>query len=647
MNLPLLVLILPLLGSLISAICIIGSQNKKAEYISTIFLFLSALASINIYINLETFKGNFIVYNWINFAQINLNFSIFLDPLTAIMFCVVTIVSSVVHMFSIGYMHEDKLRARFFCYLSLFTFAMLVLVSADNFIQLFLGWEGVGLCSYLLVGYYFHKPSANNAAIKAFLVNRVGDFGYLIAIALIYKYFNSLNFQEVFSNTSDLEKKNLLFLGFEFNLITCICMFLFMAAVGKSAQIGLHVWLPDAMEGPTPVSALIHAATMVTAGVFLVVRCSPIFEYSQFTLNVITYVGLITSLFAASVALLQNDIKKIIAYSTCSQLGYMFFACGISAYSLAMFHLVTHAFFKALLFLGAGCVIHCLHHEQDCNKMGGLYKKLPVTFAFIIIGSIALMGIPPFAGYFSKDLILEYALSIHSFNGTNIYVLGCLGAFLTSVYSTRLIYLTFLNKTNIKTNIFNKIKEPGFTMLFPLFILSIGAIAGGYLFYDIVENNAFWFNSIFTLTEVNYVEEAHHIEKIYKLFPIFLVVLAVIVVFAAYKYVDSLSYLLNYKIKGLVKFLQKKWYFDEIYGFLFVNKLLQLSTFLWTRVDINLIDLKGPIAIIMGSEQKGINKSVINLSDESVKLPMYGKIESLNVSVACGVFLYEVVRQRI
>ena len=597
MNLPLLVLILPLLGSLISAICIVGSQNKKAEYISTIFLFLAALASIYIYINIETFKGNFIVYNWINFAQINLNFSIFLDPLTAIMFCVVTIVSSVVHMFSIGYMHEDKLRARFFCYLSLFTFAMLVLVSADNFIQLFLGWEGVGLCSYLLVGYYFHKPSANNAAIKAFLVNRVGDFGYLIAIALIYKYFNSLNFQEVFSNTSAIEKKNLLFLGFEFNLITCICMFLFMAAVGKSAQIGLHVWLPDAMEGPTPVSALIHAATMVTAGVFLVVRCSPIFEYSQFTLNVITYVGLITSLFAASVALLQNDIKKVIAYSTCSQLGYMFFACGISAYSLAMFHLVTHAFFKALLFLGAGCVIHCLHHEQDCNKMGGLYKKLPVTFAFIIIGSIALMGIPPFAGYFSKDLILEYALSIHSFNGTNIYVLGCLGAFLTSVYSTRLIYLTFLNKTNIKTDIFNKIKEPGFTMLFPLFILSIGAIAGGYLFYDIVENNAFWFNSIFTLTEVNYVEEAHHIEKIYKLFPIFLVVLAVIVVFTAYKYVDSLSYLLNYKIKGIVKFLQKKWYFDEIYGFLFVNKLLQLSTFLWTRVDINLIDLKGPIGV--------------------------------------------------
>ena len=416
MSLPTLVLFLPLIGCVLSALCIFGSQNKKAELLSTVFLFFSSVISIYIYINIDVFQDTYVIYNWISFANINLNISILLDPLTAIMFCVVTIVSAVVHMFSIGYMHEDQNRARFFCYLSLFTFAMLVLVSADNFIQLFLGWEGVGLCSYLLVGYYFHKPSANNAAIKAFLVNRVGDFGYLIAIALIYKYFNSLNFDEVFSNTNSLASLNLIFFGYEISLITCITMFLFMAAIGKSAQIGLHVWLPDAMEGPTPVSALIHAATMVTAGVFLVVRCSPIFEYSQFTLNLITYVGIITSLFAASVALLQDDIKKVIAYSTCSQLGYMFFACGISAYSLAMFHLVTHAFFKALLFLAAGSVIHSVHHEQDFKRMGGLYKKLPVTFIFIIIGSIALIGIPPFAGYFSKDLILEYALSLQTFN---------------------------------------------------------------------------------------------------------------------------------------------------------------------------------------------------------------------------------------
>ncbi len=597
MSLPILVLFLPLMGSIFSSLCIFGSQNKKAELISTIFLLLSSLISIYLYLNIDFFQGNYVIYNWISFANFNLNISILLDPLTAIMFCVVTIVSAVVHMFSMGYMHEDEYRARFFCYLSLFTFAMLVLVSADNFIQLFLGWEGVGLCSYLLVGYYFHKPSANNAAIKAFLVNRVGDFGYLIAIALIYKYFNTLNFNEVFTSTSSLETKSLVLFGYEVNLITCITMFLFMAAVGKSAQIGLHVWLPDAMEGPTPVSALIHAATMVTAGVFLVVRCSPIFEYSQFTLNIITYVGIITSLFAASVALLQDDIKKVIAYSTCSQLGYMFFACGISAYSLAMFHLVTHAFFKALLFLGAGSVIHSLHHEQDFKRMGGLYKKLPITFTFVVVGSIALMGIPPFAGYFSKDLILEYALSVHTFNGTNIYIFGCLGAFLTSIYSTRLIYLTFLNKTKIKIEVFEKIKEPGFIMLFPLLILSIGAIFGGYLFYNIVYDNNFWIESIFTKSNINYVEEAHHIEKVFKIFPIFLVVLAGIIVFLSYEYIKNLSTLLNNNLKLPIKFLKNKWYFDDLYGFLFVRKMLQLSRFLWSSIDIAVIDSKGPIGI--------------------------------------------------
>ena len=597
MNLPTLVLFLPLMGCILSGLCILGSQNKKAELVSTVFLFFSAFISIYIYLNIDVFQNNYVVYNWITVSNINLNISILLDPLTAIMFCVVTIVSAAVHMFSIGYMHEDQYRARFFCYLSLFTFAMLVLVSADNFIQLFLGWEGVGLCSYLLVGYYFDKPSANNAAIKAFLVNRVGDFGYLIGIALIYKYFGTLNFNEVFSNTNSLVSLYLTFFGYEISLITCITMFLFMAAVGKSAQIGLHVWLPDAMEGPTPVSALIHAATMVTAGVFLVVRCSPIFEYSQFTLNLITYVGIITSLFAASVALLQDDIKKVIAYSTCSQLGYMFFACGISAYSLAMFHLVTHAFFKALLFLGAGSVIHSLHHEQDFKRMGGLYKKLPITFSFIIIGSIALMGIPPFAGYFSKDLILEYALSIDTINGTSIYIFGCFGAFLTSIYSTRLIYLTFLKKTKIKNQVFNKIKEPGFVMTFPLCILAIGAILGGYLFYNLVYDNNFWIESIYTKSDIDYVKEAHSIEKTFKILPIFVVLLASIIVFFSYRYIKNLSNLLNNNFKLLIKFLKNKWYFDDIYGFLFVKKMIQFSHFLWSNIDVAIIDSKGPIGV--------------------------------------------------
>ena len=630
MNLVILILLLPLLGSIFSGLCLVNSENRKAEILSTSLLFITAILSIYIYVNIETLQGTYIIYKWIELANTDLSFSILLDPLTATMFCVVNIVSAVVHMFSIGYMKDDPYRARFFCYLSLFTFAMLVLVSADNFIQLFLGWEGVGLCSYLLVGFYFHKPSANGAALKAFLVNRVGDFGYLIAIAIIYKYFNSLNFDTVFANSGSLKSNNLLFLGYEFNLITCITMFLFMAAVGKSAQIGLHVWLPDAMEGPTPVSALIHAATMVTAGVFLVVRCSPIFEYSQFTLNFITYIGLITSLFAASVALLQNDIKKVIAYSTCSQLGYMFFACGISAYSLAMFHLVTHAFFKALLFLAAGSVIHSLHHEQNFKNMGGLYKKLPITFSFVIIGSIALMGIPPFAGYFSKDLILEYALSMHSFNSTNVYIFGCLGAFLTSIYSTRLIYLTFISKTKIKEVAFNKIKEPGFIMILPLCILSIGAIFGGYLFYNLVADNKFWIDSIYTISEINYLEEAHHIDKIYKLFPIFLVIIASVVVFLSYKYIKNLPLYLDNNFRSLITFIKNKWYFDQFYSFLFVKKLIQFSNFLWSYIDVNLIDSKGPI---------GMSNNVWKAANYCRKI-QNGKLFSYAIVMFAGIVMF-------
>ncbi len=630
MNLVSLVLLLPLTGSIFAGLCILRAENRKAEIVTTILLSITAFLSIYIYFNINQFQGTLILYNWISFSNTSLNFSILLDPLTSIMFCVVCIISAIVHIFSIGYMNDDPYRARFFCYLSLFTFAMLILVSADNFLQLFLGWEGVGLCSYLLVGFYFHKPSANNAAIKAFLVNRVGDFGYLLAIALIYKHFNTLIFSEVFANVSQFEERKLIFLGYELNLITCITMFLFIAAVGKSAQIGLHVWLPDAMEGPTPVSALIHAATMVTAGVFLVVRCSPIFEYSEFTLQVVTYIGLITSIFAASVALLQSDIKKVIAYSTCSQLGYMFFACGISAYSLAMFHLVTHAFFKALLFLGAGSVIHALHHEQEFNKMGGLYKKLPLTFFFIIIGSLALTGIPPFAGYFSKDLILEYAFSMHTFNSMNIYIFGCLGAFLTSIYSFRLIYLTFIDKTKIKYDVYLNIKESNFVMILPLFLLSIGAVFGGYIFYNLVADNSFWVNSIFTKVEVDYIEEAHHIDKLYKIIPIFLVVFAFFLVFVSYRYIKNISIVFDKNFKGLITFLKKKWYFDELYGFLFVRKLLQLSRFLWSSVDMAFIDAKGPI---------GLSNSVLTIASYCRKF-QNGKVFSYAIVMIAGIIIF-------
>jgi len=597
MHLATITVFLPLMGSILAGFFIINSQHKKAELIATSFLIISALLSIYLYLNVKNLSQIITIYNWINISDTNLNLSINFDPLTSIMFLVVTVVSALVHIFSIGYMHDDPYKARFFCYLSLFTFAMLVLVCSNNFVQLFLGWEGVGLCSYLLVGYYYHKPSANSAAIKAFLVNRVGDFGYLIAIALIYKYFGSLSFDDVFSNVHLYNDKTVSFASKEFNLLTVISMFLFMAAAGKSAQIGLHVWLPDAMEGPTPVSALIHAATMVTAGVFLVARCSPIFEYSQFALNFITYIGIFTALFAASVALLQNDIKKIIAYSTCSQLGYMFFACGISAYSLAMFHLVTHAFFKALLFLGAGSVIHAMHHEQDCKKMGGLVKKLPYTYLFILIGSTALAGIPPFAGYFSKDLILEYALSMHTFNGFNVYFFGCIGVFLTAVYSVRLIYLTFHGSCKIENNKFSNIKESPFIMLIPLLILSLGAIFAGYLFYHIVDSNSFWQKSLYFKDNINYVYEAHHVEKFYKILPVFLVLVASSIVFLCYHYIRNIGTILHKSFRKFILFLENKWYFDEIYNYIFVKKLLHYSNFLWREVDVGIIDGKGPLGI--------------------------------------------------
>ncbi len=597
MNLIYLIILLPLLSSLFSALCIFLKQQKKAEIFSSFFVSIAALLSIFFYLNLDASAGNYHLYNWFNLGKDAINFTIKYDPLTAVMFLVVTVVSSLVHIFSIGYMENDEKRARFFCYLSLFTFAMLILVCSDNFIQLFLGWEGVGLCSYLLVGYYYGKPTANSAAIKAFLVNRVGDFGYLIAIALIYKYFGSLNYDIVFSRSLNSSDDYFVLGGYEFNILTVITMFLFMAAVGKSAQIGLHVWLPDAMEGPTPVSALIHAATMVTAGVFLIARCSPIFEYSPFTLNFITYVGLITCIFAASIALVQDDIKKIIAYSTCSQLGYMFFACGISAYSLGVYHLVTHAFFKALLFLGAGSVIHTCYHMQDIKKMGGLFNRLPITYFFMIIGTLALTGIPPLAGYFSKDLILEYAFSLHNFKGNTVYIIGSIGAALTSIYSFRLLYLVFHGKTKISTEKNKLIKEAPKVMLFPLLILAIGALLGGYIFYEIVYDLNFWKGSIFVLEKINYVEDAHHIPFSFRLIPIILVVLSGLFILTCYTKIKNFNNVINNYFSKITFFLKNKWYFDIVYNYIFVKKFNKLCGYLWKAIDIYTIDGMGPLGI--------------------------------------------------
>ena len=630
MSLPVIIFFLPLLSTLLCTICILFRDNNKAGIISSCLISIAALLSIFCYVELSSYAGNYYIYNWLKLENVNINFSVFYDPLTAIMFLVVTSVSAIVHVFSIGYMENDSHKARFFCYLSLFTFAMLILVSADNFIQLFLGWEGVGLCSYLLVGFYFSKFSAANAALKAFLVNRVGDFGYLIAIALIFTHFQTLNFVDVFSQSSLLYDSSLKILGLEIDLLTAITMSLFIAAMGKSAQIGLHVWLPDAMEGPTPVSALIHAATMVTAGVFLVVRCSPLFELTEFTLNFIAYVGIITCLFAASVALLQDDIKKIIAYSTCSQLGYMFFACGISAYSLGIFHLVTHAFFKALLFLSAGSVIHVCHHEQDINKLGGLYKKIPTTYFLIILGSLALTGIPPFSGYFSKDLILEYAFSLNSIEGNFIYYLGCLGAALTAVYSTRLIYLTFHGKSKIHENKFYKIKEAPFVMIVPLFLLAIGAVFSGFLFYNIVKYSKFWNNSIYNKEKINFVENAHNIPLFFKLLPILVVVIISSFVLFYFLRLREVSIFKNKILSKINTILIEKWYFDKIYSFIFIKKMNVFSYFLWKKIDQKIIDGIGPL---------GISSSIYSAS-KYIKYLQNGKIFSYATFMVLGIVLF-------
>ena len=444
--------------------------------------------------------GNYIIFEWISSGGFTANWSINIDPLSSVMLVVVTFVSALVHIYSIGYMSHDPHKPRFMSYLSLFTFSMLALVVSDNFLQLFFGWEGVGLCSYLLIGFWYKKETANNAAIKAFIVNRIGDFGLAVAIFLIFFFFGTINYEETFQATSQFAEKKILFLGFEINLITLICVFLFIGAMGKSAQFLLHTWLPDAMEGPTPVSALIHAATMVTAGVFLVVRCSPMFEYSQFALNLVTVVGMLTAIFAASVALVQNDIKKIVAYSTCSQLGYMFFAAGVGAYHVAMFHLFTHAFFKALLFLGAGSVIHSFKDEQDIRNMGGVRKKLPYTYIFMLLGTLALTGFPFLSGFYSKDAIIEFAYLKNSALGNYAATIGIFTAFLTSIYSWRLFFKVFHGTYNNKKIPIDNTHDSPLVMLVPLVFLSLGAIFSGYLFKNTFighHSNEFWQSSIF------------------------------------------------------------------------------------------------------------------------------------------------------
>ena len=593
------IIALPLIASIISGFFgkFIGDRNS--EIVTSLLVSISAIFSCIVLYEVvqNQYEDNIIIATWINSGSLDVNWSMKIDPLSAVMLVVVTSVSALVHIYSIGYMSHDPHKPRFMAYLSLFTFAMLMLVTSDNFIQLFFGWEGVGLCSYFLIGFWFKKDTANAAAIKAFVVNRVGDFGFALGIFLIFYLFGTVNYSEVFEQIPTITNKNLNFLGIEINAIDLICLLLFIGAMGKSAQIFLHTWLPDAMEGPTPVSALIHAATMVTAGIFLVVRCSPIYEYSELALNVVTIVGMSTAFFAATVALVQTDIKKIIAYSTCSQLGYMFFATGVGAYNVAMFHLFTHAFFKALLFLGSGSVIHAFKDEQNINNMGGVWKKLPYTYSLMVIGTLALTGFPFLSGFYSKDAIIEFAYLKGNTTGYYAAGIGILTAFLTSIYSWRLMFKTFHGEYNNKEIKIEETHESPLVMLIPLIFLAVGAIFAGITFKELFIGDEgleyFWRDSIFFLKPLS-------TEHPPLWFLILTPILVIISIPTAYYLFLKNKNLTNQIVKvnqPLYQFLLNKWYFDELYENLFVKPSKRIGLFLWKFFDLKIIDGFGPDGI--------------------------------------------------
>jgi NADH-quinone oxidoreductase subunit L len=537
------------------------------------------------------------LFTWINSGDFKVDWALRIDSLTAVMLVVVNTVSALVHIYSIGYMSHDPHKPRFMAYLSLFTFAMLMLITSDNFLQMYFGWEGVGLASYLLIGFWYKKPSANAASIKAFVVNRVGDFGFALGIMAIYLVFDSVSFDTVFAAASSEAGKTFNFLGYDVDILTTICLLLFVGAMGKSAQLGLHTWLPDAMEGPTPVSALIHAATMVTAGVFMVARCSPIFEYAPDALAVVTVVGASTALFAATVGLVQTDIKRVIAYSTCSQLGYMFFAIGVGAYPVAIFHLFTHAFFKALLFLGSGSVIHAVSNEQDMRKMGGLGTHIKITYGMMLIGTLALTGFPGLSGYFSKDAVIESAFAIGTGVGEYAFWCGVAAAVLTAFYSWRLVFLTFHGKPRADKEVMSHIHESPFVMLFPLYVLAIGAVFAGYIFYGPMVGEGykeFWGDAIFILDRNTVMTDFRNVPAWVKYLPVAAGVIGLLVAFNMYIRRTDLPGQLAKTHSALYQFLLNKWYFDELYAFVFIGPAKWLGKKFWTIGDTLIIDGLGP-----------------------------------------------------
>jgi len=581
----------PLLGACISGFLGRWIGDKAAQWSTVLCMALAALCGALAFweVALNARPETVVLLTFLDVGDLDVSWALRYDTLSVVMVAMITLISTLIHLYSVGYMHHDETPSRFFAYLSLFTFMMLMLVTADNLVQLFFGWEGVGLASYLLIGYWYEKDSANAAAMKAFIVNRVGDLFFMLGMALTFYTFESIEFADIFAAAAN--HANTTFMGLP--ALELIGLLFFLGACGKSAQLGLHTWLPDAMEGPTPVSALIHAATMVTAGVFLMARMSPVMEYAPNALVIVTIVGASTALFAATIGCVQNDIKRIIAYSTCSQLGYMFAAAGLGLYQVAVFHLFTHAFFKALLFLGAGSVIHAMSDEQDIRKMGGIWKKIPVTYTVMWIGSLALAGIPIFAGYYSKDAILEGAIAAHSAVG--LYAFACMvaAAFLTAFYSWRLLILTFHGAPRADQHTMDHVHESPMVMLVPLLVLAVGAIVTGFMFkpYFIGDlQAAFWNGAVFNLPAKHMMEALHHAPEWVPTLAKIAAGSGIALAFALYMFAPHIPGRIVAAAPGLHRFLLNKWYFDELYDRIFVQPLRRLAVTLWQVGDAKIID---------------------------------------------------------
>ena len=596
------IVFLPLLGAIGAGVGAFLHRDRLAYAFSLSGVVLAMLLGWWTFLTIAIPGQNMTIHlaRWFDVGLFQVDWALRYDALTAVMVIVVTTVSAMVHIYSVGYMAHDASKPRFMAYLGLFTFAMLMLVTADNLVQLFFGWEGVGVASYLLIGFWYHKASAHEAAMKAFIVNRVGDFGFALGIFALFQLTGSVQLDIIFAATPTLQNSQFVILGLSLPALEVAGILLFIGAMGKSAQLGLHTWLPDAMEGPTPVSALIHAATMVTAGVFMVCRLSPMLEYAPITLGVITIIGALTAIFAATIAMTQFDIKRVIAYSTCSQLGYMFFAAGVSAYPAAMFHLTTHAFFKALLFLGAGSVIHAMSDEQDMRKMGGIWKKIPFTYAMMWVGSLALAGVPFFAGYYSKDMVLETAWGAHSALGNLAWYLGIGAAFLTAFYSWRLLMLTFHGTPRAPAKVMAKIHESPPVMTLPLFVLAVGAVLSGWLFYDLFVGHHwhdFWGDALFIHPQNSVMEDAHHVPKWGKMMPLFVSIGGIALAIIIYGKCPWIADKIANTFPAIHQLFYHKWYFDEIYDKAFVRPAVRCGNFFWQRGDRGVIDAYGPDGI--------------------------------------------------